>query len=247
MAEHGFITQEQANWAKLEVIKLNPEPQPFLAPHFVQYVATTSRRRSARTRLLHGGINVWTTLDLDLKDEANTILENNLEKYEASSNGHNGAVVIIHPPTGQILAMVGSRDYSRDGHRRQREQRDSAELSRLDAEAVHLRDRVQARLGSGLADRRHADHVHGCRPASRSRRRNPDKRTHGVIPLKQALGNSFNIPAFKTILWVGVDNMVNTRKIDGHHNARPPARARRNARRRRCEAARHGLRLQHVR
>src|SRR6185295_10261485 len=45
--------------------------------------------------------------------------------------------------------------------------------------------------------------------------RNPDGRTRGIVPLRQALGNSFNIPAFKTILWVGVPNMVATAKAMG--------------------------------
>jgi membrane peptidoglycan carboxypeptidase len=45
--------------------------------------------------------------------------------------------------------------------------------------------------------------------------RNPDGRTRGIVPVKQALGNSFNIPAFKTILWAGVDNVVATAKSMG--------------------------------
>jgi membrane peptidoglycan carboxypeptidase len=112
MVEHGYISQTEANWARLEKITLNPAQQPFLAPHFVQYVGDYIKQTLGEDALLHGGLSVLTTLDLPLQTEANQILDKNIEKYEASSHGHNGSVVIMDPPTGQILAMVGSRDYN---------------------------------------------------------------------------------------------------------------------------------------
>src|SRR6185295_59558 len=114
MVTHGYISAEIATWAKLEVIELHPAPQPFLAPHFVQYVGDYIKQTLGEDALLHGGLSVWTTLDLNLQTKANDILEQNLETYEASTDGHNGSVVIISPPTGEILAMVGSRNYFRD-------------------------------------------------------------------------------------------------------------------------------------
>jgi peptidoglycan glycosyltransferase len=113
MVKHGFITQELAAWARLEVIELHQKPQPFLAPHFVLYVGDYIKATLGENALLHGGLDVWTTLDLNLNTKANLILEQNLETFEKSTDGHNGSVVIINPPTGQILAMVGSRDYAR--------------------------------------------------------------------------------------------------------------------------------------
>jgi membrane peptidoglycan carboxypeptidase len=221
MVEHGYISQEMANWAMLERIKLNPRPRPFLAPHFVNYVADYIRATLGENALIHGGLSVVTTLDLKLNNEANTILESNIEKYEASSHGHNGAVVIMSPSNGQILAMVGSRDYNRadvDG------QVNAALALRSPGSTLKPFTYVTAYEQGWSPDWPIVD-----TPISYSIPGNPtfvpinpDKRSHGVIPLKVALGNSFNVPAFKTILWVGVDNMINTAKamgittLDGH-------------------------------
>jgi len=214
MAAHGDITREMADWAKLEVTDLHPRPQAFLAPHFVQYVGDYIKQTLGEGALYHGGLNVWTTLDLGLQMKANEILEQNLERYEASTDGHNGAVVVIAPPTGQILAMVGSRDYFRE------------DIDGTVNNALALNS-----PGSTLKPFTYATaFMQGWGPewpivdspitykesdGKEFTPRNPDGRYHGVIPLKQALGNSFNIPAFKTILWVGVDNMVNTAKAMG--------------------------------
>jgi membrane peptidoglycan carboxypeptidase len=214
MAAHGFISQELANWTKLEAIDLHPKAQPFLAPHFVLYVGDYIKATLGEDALLHGGLDVYATLDLQLNAKANQILEQNLETYEASSNGHNGAVVIIDPPTGEILAMVGSRDYSRD------------DIDGRVNDALALRS-----PGSTLKPFTYATaFMQGWGPewpiidtpityseadGKPFTPRNPDGRFHGTIPLKQALGNSFNIPAFKTILWVGVDNMIRTAKSMG--------------------------------
>ncbi|HZP58059.1 MAG TPA: transglycosylase domain-containing protein [Dehalococcoidia bacterium] len=214
MVKHGYITAEQAAWARLEVLELHPKDRPFLAPHFVLYVADYIKATLGEDALYHGGLDVVTTLDLTLNDRANAILEQNLEKYENSTNGHNGAVVIIDPPTGQILAMVGSRDYYRD-----------------DVDGTVNNALALNSPGSTLKPFTYATAFEqGWSPdwpivdtpitytspgEPPFAPRNPDGKSHGVIPVKVALGNSFNIPAFKTILWVGVPNMVATAKAMG--------------------------------
>lgn len=214
LAKHGYISQLTADWAKFEVIELHPKAQPFLAPHFVLYVGDYIRSTLGEDALLHGGIDVWTTLDLNLNTKANEILEQNLQKYEDSTNGHNGSVVILQPATGQILAMIGSRDYFRD------------DVDGRVNNAVALNS-----PGSTLKPFTYATaFMQGWSPdwpivdspitykesdGKTFSPRNPDGGYRGVIPLKVALGNSFNIPAFKTILWVGVDNMVRTAKAMG--------------------------------
>jgi membrane peptidoglycan carboxypeptidase len=209
MERHGAIDATMHSWALLEEIVLNPAPVPFLAPHFVLYAADYLRATLGEEALYHGGLSVLTTLDLALNDAANATLEQHLQSYEASAKGHNGSVVVIQPATGQVLAMVGSRNYFRgDIH---------GEVNN----AVALNS-----PGSTLKPFTYATALmQGWSPewpivdtaityeepdGSKFSPRNPDGRTRGVIPMKQALGNSFNIPAFKTILWVGVDNVRRT-------------------------------------
>ncbi|HEY7802372.1 MAG TPA: transglycosylase domain-containing protein [Dehalococcoidia bacterium] len=214
MVEHGYISQTTANWARLYQITLSPKPQPFLAPHFVQYVGDYIKSTMGEDALLHGGLSVLTTLDLNLNNEATLLLDSNINKYEQASNGHNGAVVIINPPTGQILAMVGSRDYGR------------ADIDGSVNEALALRSPGSTlkpftyvtafEQGWGpdwpIVDTPITYTSPGSPPFVPV---NPDKKSHGIIPAKVALGNSFNIPAFKTILWAGVPNVIATAKSMG--------------------------------
>ena len=60
------------------------------------------------------GLIVTTTLDLDLQKKVEGILRDQIDKYEESSNTHNGAMMVMDPHTGEILVMVGSRDYYND-------------------------------------------------------------------------------------------------------------------------------------
>ncbi|TAK63412.1 MAG: hypothetical protein EPO22_06620 [Dehalococcoidia bacterium] len=214
MARHGVITQDVANFAKLARIELHPKPQPFLAPHFVEYVADYIRRTLGENALMHGGLNVMTTLDLPLNQKANELLEQHIETYEKSANAHNGSVVVIQPATGQILAMVGSRDYFRDDV----DGRVNNAIA-LNSPGSTLKPFTYATAfmqGWG-PDWPIVDTPIKYRQADGTDfvPRNPDGKSHGVIPLRIALGNSFNIPAFKTILWVGVPNMVATAKAMG--------------------------------
>jgi membrane peptidoglycan carboxypeptidase len=214
MERHGAITPELKSWAMLEEIKLTPAPKPFLAPHFVLYVGDYIKATLGEEALYHGGLTVLTTLDLPLQDEANRILEENLRTYEQSSQGHNGSVVVIQPATGHILAMVGSRDYFR------------ADVHGEVNNAVALNS-----PGSTLKPFTYATaFMEGWSPqwpiidtpitykevdGKEFKPRNPDGRNRGVVTVREALGNSFNIPAFKTILWTGVDDVRATAKAMG--------------------------------
>jgi membrane peptidoglycan carboxypeptidase len=214
MVRHGKLTAEEGAWAKLEVIQLAPMERPFSAPHFVQYVADYLRATIGEEALLRGGISVWTTLDLELNLRANEILEQHVSTYEESSGGHNGAVVVINPPTGQILAMVGSRSYFRadiDG-----EVNNATALNSPGSTLKPFTYATAFMRGWGpewpIIDSaiKYKDDL-----GTEFSPRNPDGRNRGTMPVKQALGNSFNIPAFKTILWVGFENVRNTAKRMG--------------------------------
>ena len=214
MVKHDFITAEAGAWAKYEVITLNPEPRPFLAPHFVNMVGDYIRATLGEEALLRGGLDVRTTLDLNLQNRANAILEEHLQTYEDSTQGHNGAVVIIEPPTGRVLAMIGSRDYFRDDI----DGRNNNALA-LNSPGSTLKPftYVTAFMQGWGPEWPIIDTAINYKELDGKTfsPRNPDGRTRGRVTLKEALGNSYNIPAFKTILWTGVDNMINTTKAMG--------------------------------
>jgi membrane peptidoglycan carboxypeptidase len=214
MSHHGLIDEETAAWAKFEEIQLHPSQRPFHAPHFVQYVADYVKVTLGEHALYNGGLEIHTTLDLAMQWKANAALEKYLRQYENSTQGHNGSVVVLEPPTGQILVMVGSRDYFRD------------DIDGRVNNAVALNS-----PGSTLKPFTYATAFkQGWGPewpivdtpitykeidGKTFSPRNPDGRNRGVMPVREALGNSFNIPAFKTILWAGVPETIATAKAMG--------------------------------
>src|SRR5665811_2144981 len=61
--------------------------------------------------LEEGGLKIYTTLDYDMQKTAEETVKNYILANEKRYQAENGALVAIDPQTGEILAMVGSRDY----------------------------------------------------------------------------------------------------------------------------------------
>ncbi|MGE0058036.1 MAG: transglycosylase domain-containing protein [Dehalococcoidia bacterium] len=122
MARHDIISKEEAAAAKAEpvVIREGRIPQgeggddsEDVAVHFALYVRdllpSLIGQQDAQKQL-----RVTTTLDYDMQVKANQALVSNLDKFEPQYGASNGALVAMDPKTGEILAMVGSHDFSRD-------------------------------------------------------------------------------------------------------------------------------------
>jgi 1A family penicillin-binding protein len=112
MFELGFITEDEFNKAKNEVVVFLPEqPMHIAAPHFVFFIKDYLEKQYGVGALEQGGYKITTTLDYELQKKAEEIALRNAKENEKSWDGNNAAVVVIDPKTGQILSMVGSRDY----------------------------------------------------------------------------------------------------------------------------------------
>jgi 1A family penicillin-binding protein len=110
MARQGFISREQADLAYAEPLHFIGPSDALHAPHFVAYVRNQLEAALGPETLLAGGWQVVTTLDLDLQQRAEVIVQRRLaeiEEHEAST----AALVALDPATGQVLALVGSADY----------------------------------------------------------------------------------------------------------------------------------------
>ncbi len=182
---------------------------PILAPHFVlTYVGPELENMFGREALLHDGLIVNTTLDLDLQDKVQVILNDWIKTFE-SSNTHNGAMVIIDPKTGEILVMIGWRDYYRDDI--------AGQVNNVLAENspgssfkpfVYLTSFLKLGWtpGTVLQD---SPIIYRESNGATFQPLNPITTSYaGNISLRNALGNSLNVPAFKTAQLVGVDNIV---------------------------------------
>jgi 1A family penicillin-binding protein len=110
MEKLGFISKKELEEAKKEAISFREERQAIKAPHFVVFVKNYLERKYGRDFLNRKGLKIYTTLDYSLQQKAEEILKSKLEELKAY-NANNGALVSINPKTGEVLAMVGSKDY----------------------------------------------------------------------------------------------------------------------------------------
>ncbi|MCC7160542.1 penicillin-binding protein [Candidatus Nomurabacteria bacterium] len=112
MLELKFITKEEYDSAKKEVVIFVPQAtQGIKAPHFVFFIKDYLEQRFGSEAVVNGGLRVTTTLDLDLQTKAEQFVKEGALKNEKDWDGKNASLVAIDPKTGQILTMVGSRDY----------------------------------------------------------------------------------------------------------------------------------------
>ena len=175
----------------------------------------------AKKRSTAAGLRVTTSLDLDLQAKGQAALEHWISQFEDTRprtqrcNGGNRPKDVGGAGLHRLARLFPGR------HPGPQRQRQLVELSGFDTQAVHVHGGLrEARLGPGHADPRHADELRdGDKVFTPS---NPSHDFHGNIPVKVALGNSLNIPAFKTARLVGVPDVVSEYKkfgmttLDGH-------------------------------
>ncbi|HEV7449346.1 MAG TPA: transglycosylase domain-containing protein, partial [Candidatus Paceibacterota bacterium] len=112
MVEHGVITADEAVQYKATQVTFQPQRKNgIIAPHFVFYVQQYLEDKYGEEALERGGWKVTTTLDADLEQHAEDIVAKNAAINATKFNASNMAMVATDPKTGQILTMVGSKDY----------------------------------------------------------------------------------------------------------------------------------------
>lgn len=205
MYEVGYITKEQYAQELSKSIVIQP-PKVFVrAPHFVFYVKALLEEQYGIQRIEEGGLRVVTSLDINIQQEVEKILSEELDKIKRL-NVSNGSVLITAPSTGEILAMVGSRNYYEQPYgafnvtTAQRQPGSSVKpllyslaLEEGQTAATIISDSPVQFTSAG---------TQVYRPV------NYDGRYHGNVPLRYALANSYNIPAVKTLNTVGVDTFI---------------------------------------
>jgi len=110
MVTSEFITKDQSEEAKKEILEFAEILEPIKAPHFVLYVKKYLIEKYGEDFLMQKGLKVYTSLDWDLQESAEKII---IERVEVNKNynAYNASLVAISPVGGEILAMVGSADW----------------------------------------------------------------------------------------------------------------------------------------
>lgn len=112
LANLGYISKEEVVRAKKEKLEFLPQSRAGLrAPHFVMYIRELLSQKYGEQTVEEGGLSVITTLDARLQDEAEKIVADGAEFNKKAIKAYNAALVAIDPKSGDILAMVGSKDY----------------------------------------------------------------------------------------------------------------------------------------
>jgi len=117
MVKQSFITPEEADSARREKLGLAAVPFPIEAPHFVMFIRAELERKYGLEAIYRQGLQVQTTLDLNMQKAAQRIVRYRLDDLAERKDGlpprdvRNAAVVVMQPYTGEILTMLGSPDY----------------------------------------------------------------------------------------------------------------------------------------
>lgn len=207
MVENNFVSQKQANLAKTEKLTFAQKRIDMKAPHFVMYVKQILAEKYGEDYLEKGGLEVYTTLDSSIQALAEKAVNDELQKVKRL-NVTNGAALVLNPQTGEILAMVGSKDYfdtQADGNvnvlLRLRQPGSSIKVINY-ANAFSL-GLTPATL---IKDEPVSFTIAGAKPYVP---KNYDGKFRGEITIRNALAESRNIPAVKVLNQYGIDNMIN--------------------------------------
>lgn len=115
MLENDLITQEEYDEAKAEIVQFKEESEAGIkAPHFVFYIREYLEEKYGVDAVYRDGLNVITTLDYELQQEAEAIIKDHAPRMLRDFRASNQGLVAIEPATGQILTMVGSKGYFDD-------------------------------------------------------------------------------------------------------------------------------------
>ena len=234
MIDLGMITPAQADQAENEMAKYSfksyASNQGIQAPHFVRYVIDQVLVPLVGAQnLLNGGYNVYTTLDLNLEKKVEQIAYDHLYKpvYDSylgsygplnvQNNVNNAAVVVMSPSTGEILAMDGSANYNNNSPQ-VRGQYNAAIALRQPGSSIKPVIYATAFEMGWYPAMVLQDHktVFPSQPTGNPPTyytpQNYDRSYHTGFPMtvRNAIANSFNIPAIDALEYAGIPNVLNT-------------------------------------
>ena len=223
MVEDNYISALQAEEAKSEVLNYAISQTEIKAPHFVFFVRDWLYEKYGIEKVEKGGLRVYTTLDLQLQKEAQEMVS---ELVAGLTNYHigNGAAMITKPNTGEILAMVGSKDYFNVEDEGQvnvtlaLRQPGSSIKPLMYATAFQEKTLNPGTIILDVPTCFTGDYLKPYCPS------NYDGGFRGVVTVRQSLGNSFNIPAVKGLATVGVKTFINQATKMGITSWNDPAR-----------------------
>ncbi|MCK9494558.1 MAG: transglycosylase domain-containing protein [Dehalococcoidia bacterium] len=224
MVEDGVITQQQADEALDAPLQFRQARFEIEAPHFVLgRIAAEIAERFGERALYDQGLTVTTTLDLNLQHMGEEIVEQYVTEYGEQANLFNGAFVAINPRNGEILTYVGSRDYFRDDIEGRNDMAAAANSPGSTLKPFAFMTAFMNGWGTGTGVIAAPFEIMDYSTGSSFSPRDPIAQVLGPITAAQALGNSLNTTAIKTIMSAGVQETIQTLKRVGYTTFDNPA------------------------
>lgn len=235
MAELNYISKEQAEETKKKEINFAPKLVEIKAPHFTLYIKEQLEKEYGSNFLKENGLKIYTSLDWELQQIAEKALADRMEINE-KNGAYNASLVAIDPKTGQVLAMVGSKDYFGQSYPEDcipgkdclfEPQVNIAVygIGRQPGSAFKPFAYVTA-FQKGFDDQTTViDELtnFGVWGGKEYTPRNYDGLFRGEMTFRNALAQSVNIPAVKVILnFAGIDETINTAQKLGISTLEPP-------------------------
>ncbi|OGY59486.1 MAG: hypothetical protein A3I31_03130 [Candidatus Colwellbacteria bacterium RIFCSPLOWO2_02_FULL_44_20b] len=213
MEELGYIDEEERLRAEETELEIAPQLITSIkAPHFVIYVQDYLVKKYGEEFLEKGGLRVTTTLDWELQEIAEKAVTEGVKRNTELYGGKNAALVAKDANTGQILAMVGSADYF-----------DTENEGNFNVATQGLRQPGSAFKPFAYLTAFEKGYTPDTvvfdvptefdttgRPEKSYKPHNFDEQFRGPISLKEALAESINIPAVKTLYLAGIDETLET-------------------------------------
>ncbi|MCL5003648.1 MAG: transglycosylase domain-containing protein [Patescibacteria group bacterium] len=230
-----FLSKEEADAARNQVLDYAKPGQTINAPHFSLYVKSLLTQKYGQDMVESGGLQVTTSLDLDLQNQLQDIVKSQLDKIKALKVG-NGALVAMDPKTGEVLSMVGSKDYfgspepagCTPGKDCTFEGNFNAALDALRQPGSSFKPITYATaFEKGLTPATLIMDVPTSFPGADGQAYSPvnyDGKFHGPLSLRNALGSSVNIAAVKLLKIVGIPSVISKARQLGITTLTDPAR-----------------------
>jgi len=216
MLENDFITEEEYESALNEKVAFKPREQTGIkAPHFVFYVLDQITEKYGERAIEEQGLRIITTLDYELQEKAEEIVKRYALENEKKFRAENAGLTAIDPKTGQILVMVGSRDYfdeNIDGNfnittgKRQPGSSFKPIVYATALDRGYTPETVVFDVPTQFST--------ACQPTELTSEgdcyspQNYDGKFRGPINLRDALAQSVNVPAVKVLYLAGLKNAL---------------------------------------
>ena len=221
MASLNMINSEQEKAAKAELLNAKARDAAIKAPHFVFYVLNELRQQYGDDVVEQGGITVTTTLDYAKQEQAQSIVARQLDRL-AGHNATNGGLISLDTSTGDIIAMVGSRDYNAPGFGAVNVMLAELQPGSSFKPIAYATAFAKGWNGSTQVDDKPIREPNG--DGTYYQPKNYDLKFRGKVTLRRALGNSLNIPAVQVLKFAGIPQTLDMAHRLGITSLNDPSR-----------------------